>query len=78
MQGTITSRFWPPLPRLRVTLERFWMIGDHGFWVARLRERHEWVGPWYGTRRDYEAIGWSVAGDVPTQIDLGHGIQHEF
>ena len=58
MRGVVTSRPWPPLPRPRATLQRFWFVGDHGFWIHRLRERHEWIPPWYGTRRDYESLGW--------------------
>jgi hypothetical protein len=56
MPSAITSKFFPPLPRLRVTVKRVWIEGAHGFWVDRLCEREEWVAPWYGTRRDYEAI----------------------
>jgi hypothetical protein len=60
MRGVFTSKPWPPLPWPRATLHRFWFVGDHGFWVDRLRERHEWIPPWYGTSRDYKALRWRL------------------
>ena len=60
MRGVLTTKPWPPLLWPRATLQRFWFVGDHGFWVDRLRERHEWIPPWYGTKRDYESLQWTT------------------
>ena len=53
MIGTITSRMWPPAPTLRTTLIRYWIAGEHAFWVSNLRESQQWIAPWYGTASDY-------------------------
>jgi hypothetical protein len=56
MASCMTSRFWPPLPRMRHGVQVIWIIGAHGFWVPRLVASDEWVPPWYGSRNDYKAL----------------------
>jgi hypothetical protein len=56
MASCITTRFWPPLPRMRHGVQVIWIIGSHGFWVPRLVASDEWVSPWYGTARDYKTL----------------------
>ena len=47
--GVITSREWPPVPVMRITLLRYWHEGHYGFWVEALRETRTWIPPWYGS-----------------------------